>query len=115
MKQITIQFNIEPFEVPNGVFESIKPMPAPPKHPPGAPRVFQLSELNTDVLYSLCDDFRTEVFEKAGLKVHPAVAESIERPGRRIMELARKLRSNTHEKYLERDECQELADFVLGL
>lgn len=60
----TIEIDLQPFRTPNFVL----PVAKPAKREDGFKESvsYALSELNEAVLSKMCDDFRTEIFRKAG-------------------------------------------------
>lgn len=85
-----IEINLLPFDVPDFVMEKREPAPAPaaPALPESAARpirhaiTLHLKEMPAETLSKMCDEYRKEVFKKAG-KTDP---ESIVKPtiGRHI-------------------------------
>ena len=70
-----ISIELKPFSVPALVDEVVSPAPAAPAlpctpmhalEPRPCARSYLLSELSPDDLETLCDEFRREVFKKAG-------------------------------------------------
>jgi len=66
----TMKIDLQPFTTPNYVIGKLPPRPRQEGFHEG-PK-WKLCEVDADVLAQLCDDFRAEVFQKAG-KPDPAV------------------------------------------
>lgn len=81
----TVTIELIPFAVPSSVTEKQSQVPAFPPMPVQAPapqrfgseqhewsepyigqREFKLSELSAETLHEMCDEFRSEVFKRAG-------------------------------------------------
>jgi len=71
-----ITIYLVPFDVPNHLFTK-KPAQSPPSAIPSINsieidnRKFHLSEIPTDTLEQLCDEFKIAVFNKAGKAIPP--------------------------------------------
>jgi hypothetical protein len=62
--KITKEIELQPFTVPN--FVLAKAEPAPRQNGIMEVQKFHLSELSEETLNALCDEFREQVFKKAG-------------------------------------------------
>ena len=61
---ITIKKELKPFQTPNYVFE--KELPRPREEGFQQSSSYKISELDPEVLSKLCDQFRKDIFKKAG-------------------------------------------------
>lgn len=59
-----IQIELQPWQVPNYVLEKMPPRPR--QEGLREPRSHPLSEVSPEILSAMCDEFRAEIFRKAG-------------------------------------------------
>ena len=62
--KVNIEVKLKPFQVPN--FVLVEPTPGRRDEGMKEPSKFHLSDLDSDSLAKLCDEFRKQVFAKAG-------------------------------------------------
>lgn len=70
--KITLDVELKPFQVPN--FVIVKTLPRPRQEGIQEAPKYRLSDLDAITLEKLCDEFRTEVFKKAGKNRPPQAA-----------------------------------------
>ena len=72
MLKTSIKIEVEPFFVPDWVQSNMISLPIPITMVKNAPVYnFKLEHLSPETLERLCDDFREEVFNKAGKRPPP--------------------------------------------
>lgn len=77
-----IDMKLKCFIVPNSICEDLPPVPSEPvffvvgHEPVTLPRTFKLSEIPAETLYELCEEFKTEIFKRAGKSVPPSLGIS---------------------------------------
>ena len=95
--EITITTNIQSFPIPNSVFEGYDlkaPAIAPPQTASVKPlplREYLLSELTSETLDTLCDNFKNVVFEKAGKQQPDYATQSFDLNQTQAVTLAKNL------------------------
>ncbi len=70
--EVTIKVKLKPFTVPNYVLVVEKPLAREEGFKEG--RKYALSEIDEGYLLDLCDEFKAEVFRKAGKDMPPISA-----------------------------------------
>jgi len=69
VNSIRISLKLKPFQTPNFVIVEMPPRPR--QEGMQEALSFPLSEVDAETLYRMCDDFRREVFRKAGRDLPP--------------------------------------------
>jgi len=62
---IKLDIELEPFRTPNYVLVKQRPKPRQEGYNGDTPK-YHISELDSETLGALCDEFRAAIFEKAG-------------------------------------------------